>query len=196
MVVREHYIVIDVETDGPCPGINSLLQFGAVFYDHTGNELAHYSANIKEIENGVQDAATMNWWDSQELEHPGIWESMMHDRIDPAQFALQFQSLVREISLSTDTRAVCVAYPSGFDFTWLYWYLCRFNGSSCVGFSCLDMKTLGMAVLQTSFVKATKRNFPKKWFNPNLNHTHNALEDAREQGHMFFQMKKEITGTR
>ena len=183
----EFYISIDVETDGPCPGVNSLLQLGAVFYDNTGKILKELCFNIFEIEGAVQDQGTMKWWADQESKCPGIWESMMKDRI-PAKLAMErFQSAVLEIH-KTGASPVVVAYPASFDFTWLYFYLLKFLNKSCVGFSSLDMKTLGMTILKITFHESTKRNFPKEWFSPSLKHSHNALDDAREQGYLFFKM--------
>jgi len=80
-----------------------------------------------------------------------------------------------------------VAYPAGFDFMFVYWYLIRFTGESPFSHSALDMKTFAMALLKTDYREATKRNMPKEWFDP-LPHTHIALDDAIEQGALFCNM--------
>ena len=189
---REYYISIDMESDGPCPLVNSMLQFGAVFYDADGNVLEEFLANIHEIDGGVQDPSTMAWWAEQEVKNPGLWDSMMTDRVTPLLAMQRFESMVQKHSRELKASPLVVAYPAGFDFTWLYVYLCKFLGRSCVGFSALDMKTLAMALLKKSYHDSAKKRFPASWFNKQFKHTHNALDDARGQGYTFFQMKQEL----
>ncbi|MFT4171343.1 MAG: exonuclease, partial [Rhodocyclaceae bacterium] len=86
-------------------------------------------------------------------------------------------------------KPVFVAYPAGFDFMFVYWYLIRFAGESPFSHSALDMKTFAMALLKTDYREATKRNMPREWFDP-LPHTHIALDDAIEQGALFCNMIK------
>jgi len=190
--IKEFYISVDVEADGPCPGVNSMLQFGAVFYDSEGNVLEEYSANIYPIEGAVEDPDTMAWWQKQEEKTPGLWDSMMADRVVAKLAMERFQTIVRRIARERKESPVIIAYPAGYDFTYTYWYLCKFLGQSCVGFSAIDMKTMAMCLLQKTYHDSAKKRFPRSWFNPALKHTHNALEDAKGQGYIFFQMKKAL----
>ncbi len=103
----------------------------------------------------------------------------------------RFQKAVERINGLTGGLPVVVAYPLGYDFVWLYWYLCKFFGKSCVGFSALDIKTLAMSLLKCSYRDSAKKNWPRQWRSPKLKHTHNALDDAREQGFSFFKMIQE-----
>jgi oligoribonuclease (3'-5' exoribonuclease) len=189
--IREFYISIDMEADGPCPGVNSMLQFGAVFYDSEGKLLDEYLVNIAPLD-GVQDPDTMKWWAEQEVKNPGLWASMEKDRVTPKLAMERFQSKVRKWAAELKCSPIVFAYPAGYDFTWLYWYLCKFLGQSCVGFSAIDMKTIAMCLLQRTYHDSSKRRFPRSWFNPAFRHTHNALDDAREQGYNFFAMKKSL----
>jgi len=190
--IKEFYISVDVEADGPCPGVNSMLQFGAVFYDSEGNVLEEYSANIYPIEGAVEDPDTMAWWQKQAEKTPGLWDSMMADRVVAKLAMERFQTIVRRIARERKESPVIIAYPAGYDFTYTYWYLCKFLGQSCVGFSAIDMKTMAMCLLQKTYHDSAKKRFPRSWFNPALKHTHNALEDAKGQGYIFFQMKKAL----
>jgi DNA polymerase III alpha subunit (gram-positive type) len=85
---------------------------------------------------------------------------------------------------------VFVAYPAGFDFMFVYWYLMRFAGESPFSHSALDMKTFAMATLQLDYRDSTKRAMPRRWFDK-LPHTHVALDDAIEQGALFCNMLAE-----
>ncbi len=88
-------------------------------------------------------------------------------------------------------KVVFVAYPAGFDFTFVYWYLHRFTGESPFSHSALDIKTLAMALLKRPYRDSTKRNMPKRWFSTRP-HTHVALDDALEQGELFCNMFREL----
>jgi len=85
---------------------------------------------------------------------------------------------------------VFVAYPAGFDFLFVYWYLMRFVGESPFSHSALDVKSFAMAVLKTDYRESIKENMPKHWFDK-LPHSHVALDDAIEQGALFCNMLKE-----
>jgi oligoribonuclease (3'-5' exoribonuclease) len=188
--IREFYVSVDVEADGPCPGINSMLQLGAVFYDSEGNVLYEYLENIFPLEDAVQNPDTMKWWAVQESKNPGLWRRMTENHIAPKLAMERFQTVVHCIAKERKESPLIVCYPSGFDFTWLYWYLCKFLGQSCVGFSALDMKTMAMCLLQKSYHDSSKKRFPRSWFNPALKHTHNALDDSKEQMFIHLSMKK------
>jgi hypothetical protein len=189
---HEFYISIDIEANGPCPGVHSMLQFGAVFYDPNGVVLEEYCANIHEIEGGIEDPDTMKWWAEQEVKNPGLWASMRENLVTPKYAMAMFDSLVRKYMVVLNCAPLVVAYPAGYDFTWLYYYLCKYMGKSVVGFSALDMKTMAMTIIQKRFHDSSKARFPRSWFDPKLKHTHNALDDARGQGYTFFQMKQAL----
>ena len=91
---------------------------------------------------------------------------------------------------SLKDKPVFVAYPAGFDFLFVYWYLMRFVGESPFSHSALDVKSFAMAVMKTDYRSSTKKNMPKHWFDK-LPHSHVALDDAIEQGALFCNMLKE-----
>ena len=84
-------------------------------------------------------------------------------------------------------KPVFVAFPAGFDFTWMFWYMMRFAGRSPFGWAALDIKTLGFALTGRPYRKSVKAAFPAEWHDP-LPHTHVALDDALEQGALFCNM--------
>jgi ATP-dependent Lon protease len=84
----------------------------------------------------------------------------------------------------------CVAYPAGFDFLFVYWYLIRFASESPFSFSCLDIKSYAAATLNVPYRQATKKNMPKSWFKNLPPHTHKGLDDAREQGLLYLNIVK------
>ncbi len=180
--MSETYISIDIEADGPIPGRNSMLSFGAVAYDEIGDEIDTYEANLDTLDEATPSASTMDWWAAQ----PEAWEACRKDTRPAEEVLPEFLKWVSKFK-----RPVIVGYPVTFDFLFLYWYTMAFggieDGGRCpFGFSGLDIKTLAMASMGTDYRRSTKRNMPKAWFHGAPKHNHEALTDARGQGLLFF----------
>lgn len=182
--MSETYISFDIEADGPIPGEFSMLSLGAVAYDETGKSLGEFYTPIKPLLGAKQDPKTMQWWSTQ----PAAWKAVNDNPIEPKEAIELFAKF-----LSQYKHPVAVAYPAGFDFTFLFWYLTKFLGYSPVSFSCIDIKTYAMAALNQPYKKTKKSEFPIAW-DTIQNHTHIALDDAKEQGELFFKIKKAIDG--
>lgn len=181
-MIPEIYFSLDVETDGPIPGPNSMLSLGCVAFDSAGKELSHFWANLQPLENAAGDPATMAWWATQ----PVAFRAATVEQHPPKGTMERFVQWV----CAFDGKPVALAYPAGFDWTWVYWYLIKFAGRSPFGFQCLDMKSYACAVLGTPFRKTFKKSMPREWFVGLPPHTHLAVEDAREQGLLFFRMRE------
>jgi hypothetical protein len=176
----EIYISTDVETDGPIPGPHSMLSFASAAFTPDKQMLATFSANLHTLPGAQGDPKTMAWW----RENQAAYDATRTKLEDPADAMARYVDWLEGFP----GRPVFVAYPAGFDFLFVYWYLIRFAGHSPFSHSALDMKTLAMAALGSEYRNATKRNMPKAWFDSGLPHTHVALDDAIEQGHLFCNM--------
>jgi hypothetical protein len=178
----EIYISTDVETDGPIPGPHSMLSFASAAYRADKTLLGTFTANLETLPGAQGDPRTMAWWQ----DHVEAWEATRKELEEPGAAMTRYVAWLKTLP----GRPVFVAYPAGFDFLFVYWYLIRFTGDSPFSFSALDLKTYAMALLKTEYREATKRNMPRRWFDP-LPHTHVALDDALEQGAMFCNMLAE-----
>jgi hypothetical protein len=69
-----------------------------------------------------------------------------------------------------------------------------FTGKETLGFSILCLKSQASSMLKIPFREAVKRNFPKRWYAGCPAHTHEALEDAIEQGSLGINMIREDRG--
>ena len=181
----EMYISTDVETDGPIPGPNSMLSFGSAAYTADKRLVSTFSANLELLAGAAGDPKTMEWWATQ----PEAWNATRTDLRGPDEAMPAYVKWIKGLP----GKPVFVAYPAGFDFLFVYWYLIRFAGESPFSHSALDMKTLAMALLNKDYRDSTKRNMPRHWFD-DLPHTHVALDDAIEQGALFCNMLKELRG--
>ncbi len=177
--VAEIYVSTDVETDGPIPGPHSMLSFASAAYRPDKSLVGTFEANLETLAGAEGDPRTMAWWKTE----PEAWAACRRDTRDPAVVMPEY---VRWIQ-SLPGKPVFVAYPAGFDFLFVYWYLIRFVGESPFSHSALDMKSYAMAVLGKEYRESTKRNMPRGWFDP-MPHTHVALDDAKEQGALFCNM--------
>jgi DNA polymerase III alpha subunit (gram-positive type) len=183
--MSEIYISTDVETNGPIPGPNSMLSFASAAYTADKKLLSTFAANLEMLPGATSDAKTMEWWGTQ----PDAWNACRTDLRAPEEAMPAYVKWIKGLGGKT----VFVAYPAGFDFLFVYWYLIRFAGESPFSHSALDMKTLAMALLKKDYRDSTKRNMPKRWFD-DLPHTHVALDDAIEQGALFCNMLRELRG--
>ena len=185
--MSEIYVSTDVESDGPIPGPHSMLSFGSAAYLSDKTLLGTFSANLETLPGATGHPETMTWWKTQ----PGAWKACRENLETPETALPRYVAWLK----SLPGNPVFVAYPAGYDFLFVYWYLIRFAGESPFSHSALDIKTLAMALMHCDYRDATKRNMPKRWFGKQP-HTHKALDDAIEQGVLFCNMLKELSTER
>lgn len=178
----EIYVSTDVETDGPIPGPHSMLSFASAAYRADGKLIATFAANLEQLPDAAPDPKTMEWWATQ----PAAWAACREQPQAPAAALRAYAGWLAALP----GKPVFVAYPAGFDFLFVYWYLIRFTGASPFSHSALDIKTYAMALLRQPYRATTKRAMPRRWFPPQP-HTHVALDDAIEQGALFCAMLAE-----
>ncbi len=177
---KEILFSTDIEANGPIPGDFSMLSLGSAAYTSEKKLLSTFSANFEVLPNAQEDESTMNWWKNQ----PEAWKEHRKN-VEPAEVIMpRFVAWVKNLCEKESAIPVFLAYPSGFDWTFVYWYLIKFAHESPFSFSALDIKSYVMAVLKCGFHESTKRNMPKSWFDKGK-HNHVALDDAIEQGALF-----------
>jgi len=180
--MSEIYISTDVETDGPIPGPHSMLSLGAAAYTADKRLLSTFSANLETLHGASAHPQTAAWWATQ----PAAWAACRSDLQAPEEVMTRYVAWIEALQ----GKPVFVAYPAGFDFLFVYWYLIRFAGRSPFSHSALDVKTFAMAQLRTDYRAATKQRMPRHWFD-DLPHSHVALDDAIEQGALFCNMLRD-----
>ncbi len=182
----EIYVSVDIEADGPIPGPHSMLSFGAAAFGPDSGLTSTFTRNLVCLEDAAPDPRTSEFWRN----NPEAYQATRTDTRAPSVAMPEFVRWVKGLP----ARPVFVAYPAGFDFLFMYWYMIRFAGESPFSFSALDIKTYAMALLGTPYRASAKRNMPKHW-RPRRRHTHIALDDAIEQGELFLNMLKERDAT-
>lgn len=183
--MSEIYVSTDIEADGPIPGPHSMLSIGSAAFTADGVMISTFSANLELLPGASGDPETMQWWSK----HPEAWATARRNAIAPVEAVGKYVAWVKQLP----GKPVFVGYPASFDFLFVYWYLIRFAGESPFGFSALDIKTYAMATLNLPFSDSTKKNMPERWFQSH-SHSHVALADAIEQGHLFCAMMADRLG--
>jgi len=181
---EEIYVSIDIEADGPIPGMNSMLSLGAAAF-RLGDRLplpgGTFTVNLKPLDRAAQDPDTMKWWATQ----PDAWKAATENAVDPFVAMTDFVKWIR----SLPGKPVLVGFPATYDFMWVYWYTVRFTGFPApFGFQGMDIKTIAALKLHCPFREATKKNMPRAWFDGAPQHTHKSLDDAIGQGVLFINM--------
>lgn len=177
--MQEIYVSSDIEADGPIPGPHSMLSFASAAYREDKKLIDTFSANLEPLPGALGHPQTLAWW----RRRPEAWEACRRDPQPPADVMPRYVEWVNNLP----GRPVFVAYPLGFDFTFIYWYLMRFAGESPFSHHGIDVRTYAMAALKRNYTKSSKAYLPKHWFD-DLPHTHHALDDAIEQGALFCNM--------
>lgn len=182
---KEIYVSVDVEADGRVPGRSSMLSFGSAAFTLDKELVARFSANLEMLDGATPDPEVMAWWRTQ----PEAWEACRRDLRAPADAMPDYAGHLKDVAKRFG-KPVFIGFPAAYDFGWINWYLHAFAGGNPFGISGLCLKSYAAALLKCDFRAATKRNFPKRWFD-RLPHTHVALDDAIEQGAMGINMLRE-----
>ncbi len=77
--MSELYVSTDVETDGPIPGVNSMLSFGSAAYLSDKTLVHTFTANLETLPGAAPDSDTMAWWETQ----PEAWKACRVDLRKP-----------------------------------------------------------------------------------------------------------------
>lgn len=191
VVMKEVYISVDIETDGPIPGQNSMLSLGAAEFDPLSafpeGPKSTFYRNLVPLGNAVQDPKTMEWWAKQPKE---AWKRTLSHQQSPIAALIDFRGYLKSLS----GKPVFVAWPATWDFMFIQWYFIYFLGACPFGISGLDLKTFAfcrLAGTERSFRGTSKKILPEIWKENLPPHTHNALDDAIEQGILFVRMMRE-----
>ena len=91
------------------------------------------------------------------------------------------------------------AHPAPLDFMWLNWYLQKFLGDRLdrppmtmpffdfIGQPAFCIKSYATAVLKKDFTETRRENYPKEFHN-DANHTHKAIDAAREYSNLLVKL--------
>jgi hypothetical protein len=206
-VYTDLLVSVDIESNGPIPGSYSMTSFGAALagtkkstgeitmINPDNNPNYTFYRELKPIsENYIDDAYMVGLINGlPKTATPAERQAhLLENGSDPNIAMPEFNAWLRTLTqeFGPNSRVVFTAFPLGFDWMFIYWYLIQYAGESEFGFSgFLDIKTLYAAKSGATLSRSTKRYMPKHLFSTRP-HTHNALDDAIEQGELAINLLK------
>jgi DNA polymerase III alpha subunit (gram-positive type) len=151
------YIMVDIEADGPCPGMFSMISIGAVFV-YSDTEVKFYREIAPISENYVNSMLSISGYtreQTEEFENPKVVMSEFRDWI---------------LQNSANQIPVFVSDNNGFDWMFICWYFYRFIGANPFGFDSINLDSL---------VRGKNGNLSKGInYEYKRVYNHNALDDA------------------
>jgi hypothetical protein len=186
----ELYVSVDIEADGPCPGLFSMLSVGMAAFTIDKQLVGTFSRNLHRLEGARTDDRTMTWWTT--AQNIAAYRKGREDLVSPHEAMVACRDWLE--TMKRYGRPILCGAPSGFDFTFIYYYFQRELGESPVGFASLDLRSYAAAVLKRQYRHVGKNSFPREWMDDGLPHTHVALDDAIEQGCILVNMLRANLG--
>ena len=168
----EVWISVDVETSGPTPGTASLLAIGACLVDRP-------EEGIRLL---LRPDAALAWSDEAEAVHRLSRERLARDGLEPGHAMEQLAAWLERV-VPAGSRPVFVSLNAPFDWMFVADYLWRHLGRNPFGISALDLKALylGRHLDEIDDWAATTSDLIRARYPIESPHTHDALDDAREQ---------------
>ena len=170
MTIRR-WIMVDVETDGPCPGLHSMVSFGAVVVDPERTLEQTFYGRLKPISNE---------WIPEALAISGHTREETMAFPEPAEVMPAFDAWLSEQC----DRPAFISDNNGFDWQFVNYYLWRFVGKNPFGHSSTNLGSL-----YKGLVKSGYENF--KHLRRTV-HDHHPVNDARGNAEALLHMIDEL----
>jgi len=170
------YVVVDVEADGPVPGLYSMISFGAVIVREGLKET--FYAELKPVSEE---------WIPEALAISGFSREKTLTFNEPEKAMVAFKEWLQ--LNNRNGRPVFVADNNGFDWQFINWYFWAFLGENPFGYSSMNLN---------SFYKGLTGNMRSHYSElATTMHTHNPVDDAMgcAEALMVMQDKFEVNMT-
>ena len=150
-------IIVDVEADGPAPGLYSMVSFGAVILSDDLNKTFYGQCRPLEGADWIPEALAVSGHSREEvMTFP-----------DPA---ITMQGFASWIEKNSKGRAIFWADNNGFDWQFINWYCHKFLGYNPFGFSSQNINSLWKGITRDMFSSFKHLRKTK--------HTHHPVDDA------------------
>lgn len=166
------WVMVDVEADGPCPGLFSMVSFGAVIVEPNLSN-TFYSGVLRPL-NGADSVP-------EALAVSGVTRDQQIAGADPRRCMQQFQGWLRK---HCSGRPMFVSDNNGFDWPFINDYFHRYLGQNPFGYSSTNLGSL-----YKGLVKDTRKNFKHL---RRTAHTHNPVDDAKGNAEAMLHMMSKM----
>jgi len=156
--MKEKFVVVDIEADGPIPGPYSMVSFGAVIVEPTLSKT--FYGEVKPISTE---------WNSLALAVSGINREQHELFREPKIVMQEFKDWLNEHFI--ETRPIFVSDNLAFDWQWINWYFHKYLESNPFGYS---GRRIGD--IWCGYKNDLRYNWKK---HRKTKHTHNPVDDAK-----------------
>lgn len=167
------WFMVDVETDGPCPGLFSMIDIGVVLIDDGGNLDITFRSELKPMTNRWED-------DALKVSNRTREQTMLYP--DPRAVMERLRKWIADVNIGK--RAFFISDNNGFDWGFVNYYFHHFIGANPFGHSSTNLGSLYKGIIRDSTKNFKHLRITK--------HTHNPLDDARGNAEALLHMRKEM----
>jgi DNA polymerase III epsilon subunit-like protein len=150
------FISVDVEADGPAPGLYSMIELGAVIVDADLTKTFH--ARLRPISDSYVQAA---------LDVVGVSREQTLQYPVPQRAMIEFEAWILE---HVPNRPMFLSDNNGFDWQFVNYYFWRYLGRNPFGHSSTNLGSLYKGMKKSTFENFKHLRKTK--------HTHNPVDDA------------------
>lgn len=161
------YISVDVESDGPLQGINSMVCFGAVLVDDKLDKTFYgLTAPVSET------------YDPEALAISGFTREEHENFPEPKINMEKFAEWIKEVA--GDSRVTLISDNNGYDAAWINWYFHRYLGYNPFGWSSRRIGDIWCGFKNDLYYKWKKHR--------KTSHTHHPVDDAKGNAEAFLEL--------
>lgn len=177
-VEEDTYLCVDVESDGPLPGVHSMLSFGVVAFRPASGLIGEFFCTLDVLPGATTDPNTMRWWSTQ----PEAWAVSRAHCEDPTSGMRRFEQWVDALQRAP----VVISSPASYDFGYLHWYCYRFLGGRIpfLKFG-MDIASYAAAVTGQGYAACGRSRWPARIGYTDVPNSHHPLHDARQHAQSF-----------
>ena len=161
--------MVDIEADGPAPGLYSMVSIGAVLVTPALDET--FYGQLRPI----TDA-----WIPEALAISGVSRAQHEGFDDPGDVMTRFAAWVMTRG---GRRPIFISDNNGFDWSFVNYYFHRFVGANPFGHSSQNLGSLYKGVVKDAFASFKHLRATK--------HTHHPVDDARGNAEALLRIKQE-----
>lgn len=169
---EEVLISVDIEASGDSPSNGSLLSIGACLVE---DPMVGIYLELKPVPG-------MPWSVEAEGVHKLTREYLGRSGLEPAEAMRRLDDWVRDIAAGG--WPVFVGFNAPFDWMFIADAFWRYLGRNPFGISALDLKSLYMGSHGVTSWAQTRKVHIERQLGVRFEHTHNALQDARDQARL------------
>lgn len=163
-------IIVDVEADGPCPGIYSMISFGAVVFDHRGEFTQTFYGQLRPM---------TDYYIEEALKVSGFTREETEEFPEPAETMKAFADWLKEVSPG---QPFFLSDNNGFDWQFINYYFHYFLEENPFGHSSTNIGSLYKGMEKSMFGNFKHLRKTK--------HTHHPVDDAKGNAEALFAMKR------